>query len=555
MFHPPLHDPETYRALEETVAAFARDVIRPVAEALDREERFPAEIYARMAELGLFGVTVPDALGGAGLDALAYSIVMEELSRGYASVADQCGLVELIGTLLSVYGTPGQQARHLPGILGATTRVAYCITEEEAGSDVAGIRSVATRDGDGWRLDGSKLWIHNAPIADLGFVLARTDPEAGHRGMSIFIVDLHAPGVTRGLKERKLGQRASQVGGLRFENVALPGDALLGETGRGFHIMMGVLEKGRVGIAALATGIAQAGLDAALGYSSERRQFGRAIGENQGLRWMLADMAKDIAAARALTRDAALEDRPRASGGPGGVDRQVLRLRHVRGPDVRRPAGFRRVRLHPRRRGRAALPRRQDHPDLRGHEPDPARHHRAVPVPRRRAVSASSSLRRHAVPPNAAQVHFVAQMHQVRRRAGNQTAAPPGETDAGGRHGRRHPERLDGVETDIARQHAQALRHVAIRPRQSAVLQRQTSLPAEDATVLEPEFRQIRPRHRHRVGHQTRQIVAAPAGQRDPHHFRRHMHPVRDQPDIGLARNRAPPRPGRARGDRAGSSR
>ncbi len=306
MFHPPLHDPATYRALEETVGAFARDVIRPVAEALDREERFPAEIYARMAELGLFGVTVPEALGGAGLDALAYSIVMEELSRGYASVADQCGLVELIGTLLSVHGTPGQQARHLPGILGATTRVAYCITEEEAGSDVAGIRSVATRDGAGWRLDGSKLWIHNAPVADLGFVLARTDPEAGHRGMSIFIVDLHAPGVTRGPKERKLGQRASQVGGLRFENVALPGDALLGEAGRGFHIMMGVLEKGRVGIAALATGIAQAGLDAALGYSSERRQFGRAIGENQGLRWMLADMAKDIAAARALTRDAAL---------------------------------------------------------------------------------------------------------------------------------------------------------------------------------------------------------------------------------------------------------
>ncbi len=306
MFQAPLHDPETYRALEETVSAFARDVIRPAAEELDREERFPAEIYARMAGLGLFGVTVPEAHGGAGLDALAYTVVMEELSRGYASVADQCGLVELIGTLLSVHGTPEQRARHLPGILAAETRVAYCVTEEEAGSDVAGIRTTATREGDGWRLDGSKLWIHNAPVADLGFVLARTDPEAGHRGMGIFIVDLHAPGVTRGPKERKLGQRASQVGGLRFEDVALSADALLGEAGRGFHIMMGVLEKGRVGIAALATGIAQAGLEAALGYAGERRQFGRAIGENQGLRWMLADMAKDIAAARALTRDAAL---------------------------------------------------------------------------------------------------------------------------------------------------------------------------------------------------------------------------------------------------------
>jgi len=306
MFHAPLHDPDTYRALEETIAAFARDVIGPAAEELDRAERFPEEIYARMASLGLFGVTVPEALGGAGLDALAYSIVMEELSRGYASVADQCGLVELIGTLLAVHGTPEQQARHLPGILSAKTRVAYCITEEEAGSDVAGIRTIAARDGDAWRLDGGKLWIHNAPIADLGLVLARTDPEAGHRGMSIFIVDLHAPGVTRGPKERKLGQRASQVGGLSFANVALPAGSLLGQENRGFHIMMSVLEKGRVGIAALATGIAQAGLDAALGYSGERRQFGRAIGENQGLRWMLADMAKDIAAARALTRDAAL---------------------------------------------------------------------------------------------------------------------------------------------------------------------------------------------------------------------------------------------------------
>ena len=231
---------------------------------------------------------------------------MEELARGYASVADQCGLVELIGTLLSVHGSPSQRERYLAGVLAAKTRVAYCITEAEAGSDVSGIRTTATRDGEGWRLSGSKIWIHNAPVADVGFVLARTDPTAGHRGMSIFIVDLDKPGVSRGKKEKKMGQRASPVGSLHFDNVGLGPDALLGELNRGFHIMMSVLDKGRIGIAALAVGIAQAGLDAALDFAKTRKQFGKAIAENQGLQWMLADMQKDIAAARALVQRAAM---------------------------------------------------------------------------------------------------------------------------------------------------------------------------------------------------------------------------------------------------------
>jgi alkylation response protein AidB-like acyl-CoA dehydrogenase len=306
MYLPALNDAETYAQLVETTRRFAENVIRPMARELDESERFPAELYGQMGELGLFGITAPDELGGAGLDVFAYALVMEELSRGYASVADQCGLVELIATLLTRYGTAEQQRMWLPDVLKAKTAVAYCITEAEAGSDVSGIRTTATRDGGDWLLNGSKLWIHNAPIADVGFVLARTDPDAGHRGMSIFIVDLHAQGVERGPKEHKMGQRASQVGGLTFNDVRLPADALLGEAGRGFHIMMSVLEKGRVGIAALATGIAQAGLDAALDYAQQREQFGKPISDNQGLMWLLADMAKEIAAARALTHRAAL---------------------------------------------------------------------------------------------------------------------------------------------------------------------------------------------------------------------------------------------------------
>ena len=295
---------ETQEQVREMARGFADDVIRPVAEALDRDERFPAEIYDQMAELGLFGIGVPEEMGGPGFDTLTYAVVMEELSRGYASIADQCGLVELISTLLVRHGTEAQR-RLLPGILAMKTKVAYCITEPEAGTDVSGIRTTATRDGDGWVLNGGKIWIHNAPVADLGFVLARTDKEAGNRGMSIFIVDLDAAGVERGPKEHKMGQRASQVGALNFQDVKLGADALLGQENRGFHMMMSVLDKGRVGIAALAVGIGQAGLEAAVDYAGQRKQFGKTIAEFQGVQWLLADMAKDIEAARLLVHNAA----------------------------------------------------------------------------------------------------------------------------------------------------------------------------------------------------------------------------------------------------------
>lgn len=295
---------ETQDQVREMARAFADEVIRPMAEQLDREERFPADLYDEMGKLGLFGIGVPEALGGPGFDTLTYAVVMEELSRGYASVADQCGLVELISTLLVRHGTASQQ-KMLPDVLSMRTKVAYCITEPEAGTDVSGIRTTATRDRDGWRLNGGKIWIHNAPVADVGFVLARTDKEAGNRGMSIFIVDLHAAGVERGPKEHKMGQRASQVGALTFTDVALPADALLGEAGRGFHMMMSVLDKGRVGIAALAVGIAQAGLEAAVDYAGTRKQFGKSIADFQGVQWLLADMAKDIEAARLLVHSAA----------------------------------------------------------------------------------------------------------------------------------------------------------------------------------------------------------------------------------------------------------
>ncbi len=298
---------ETHEQVRDMTRQFADEVIRPIAEELDREERFPAEIYAQMGELGLFGIGVPEEMGGPGFDTLTYALVMEELSRGYASVADQCGLVELVSTLLVRHGTDDQRTQWLAPLLAAEKKAAYCITEAEAGTDVSGIRTTAVKDGDGWILNGGKLWIHNAPVADVGFVLTRTDKDAGHRGMSIFIVDLHSEGVERGPKEHKMGQRASQVGALNFTNVKLPPEALLGEEGKGFHMMMSVLDKGRVGIASLAVGVGQAGLEAAVEYAQQRKQFGKAISEFQGVQWLLADMAKDIEAARLLVQSAAMK--------------------------------------------------------------------------------------------------------------------------------------------------------------------------------------------------------------------------------------------------------
>ena len=298
---------ETHIQVRDMARSFATDIVRPIAGELDLDERFPGELYDQMGELGLFGIGVPEDMGGPGFDTLAYALVMEELSRGYSSIADQCGLIELICTLLVRHGTKEQQSKMLSDVMTAKKKVAYCITEADAGTDVSGIRTEAVRNGNGWLLNGGKVWIHNAPIADYGFVLARTDREAGHRGMSIFIVDLLAKGVERGPKEQKMGQRASQVGALNFSDVQLGEDAMLGDEGRGFHIMMSVLDKGRVGIAALAVGIAQAGLETALEYGQQRKQFNQAIVDFQGVQFMLADMAKDIEAARLLTHSAAVK--------------------------------------------------------------------------------------------------------------------------------------------------------------------------------------------------------------------------------------------------------
>lgn len=293
--------------LVDTVKRFTRDNVKPLAEQLDETEEFPADLYTRMGQLGLFGITVPETEGGVGGTVLDYATVMEELAYGYASVADQCGLIELITSLLVTFGTSAQKNRYMAGLQDASIRPAYALTEAESGSDLASIKTRATADGDSWILNGEKVYIHNAPVADMAVVLAVTDPEArSSRRLSMFLVDIDGTGgIERAYKEHKMGQRASQVGGFVFNDARLGPEALLGEVGAGFPAMMNVLDKGRVGIAALALGIHRAALDAAVSYAKERKQFGQPIGTHQGIAFQLADMATDYQASRQLIHHAA----------------------------------------------------------------------------------------------------------------------------------------------------------------------------------------------------------------------------------------------------------
>jgi alkylation response protein AidB-like acyl-CoA dehydrogenase len=298
---------EAQRLFRQAAARFADEVVAPMAERLDAEEAFPEEIYRRMAEGGFLGIAVASERGGAGADILSYALVMEELSRGYSAVADLCGLVELVAGLLERLGTEEQKARYLGPLLEGESKCAFAITESEAGSDVSGLKSVARKVEGGWRLSGSKLWINNGPVCDFAVVLARAEGSVGAKGLSTFVVERAWKGFSSGRKERKMGQCASQVSALFFDDILLPEGALLGTEGAGFKQMMQALDKGRVGIAALATGICQAALDASVAFAKQRVQFGRPIADFQAIQWMLADMAKDTHAARLMVHHAAHE--------------------------------------------------------------------------------------------------------------------------------------------------------------------------------------------------------------------------------------------------------
>lgn len=294
------------KMLQSMVREFALNEVEPTAAERDEEERFDREIFDKMAELGLTGIPWPEKYGGIGADYVSYVIAVEELSRVCASTGVTLSAhVSLASWPIYQYGTEEQKQNFLRRLAEGSAIGAYALSEPGAGSDVAGMKMTAKKDGDDYILNGSKVWITNGGVADIYVVFAKTDPDAKHRGISAFIVEKGTEGFSFGKKEKKLGIRSSPTTELIFENCRIPKENLLGEEGEGFKIAMTTLDGGRSGIAAQAVGIAQGALDASIAYAKEREQFGKPIAHNQGISFKLADMATEIEASRLLTYRAA----------------------------------------------------------------------------------------------------------------------------------------------------------------------------------------------------------------------------------------------------------
>ncbi len=294
------------------VRAFADKEVAPRAAEIDRTDEFPRDLYRRLADLGLLGLTLPAARGGAGADTLTWTLCQEELARASAAVAHTQLLCTLMGDVVLEHGSEAQRERWLPGMASGAVICVIAQTEPGGGSDVAGIQTTARPTGDGWVLNGTKRFITAATVCDLAIVVATTDRSRGREGIAMFLVEPGTPGFRRGGKDHVMGLRGVGTGELVFEDCAVPRSALLGSERGGFKRAMESLNAGRIGIAAQAVGVAQAALDAALAYAKTRVAFGKPIAELQAIQFMLADMSAQVEAARLLVRRAAwLKDRGR----------------------------------------------------------------------------------------------------------------------------------------------------------------------------------------------------------------------------------------------------
>jgi alkylation response protein AidB-like acyl-CoA dehydrogenase len=296
---------ETQQLIVRTARDYVERAVRPVAAELDREERFPREILKELADLGLMGVNIPAALGGAEAGVVAYSLAMMEVARGCASTAVTMSVTNMVAEVIATFGTPEQRETYVPRLTsGEYVAGAFALSEPEAGSDPGSMRTTAERTEQGWVLRGQKQWITSGSYAGVFVVWARTGGP-GTKGLSAFLVEGGTPGLKPGKHEDKLGLRASNTVPLTFDECLIPASALLGVENQGFKIGMMALDGGRIGIASQAVGIATASLEEAAEYARERKQFGRPIGDYQAIQWMIADSKTELEAARLLTLRAA----------------------------------------------------------------------------------------------------------------------------------------------------------------------------------------------------------------------------------------------------------
>ena len=316
-----LPTPEAADLLALTADLVAREVAPRAADGEARAE-FPRELFRTLGKAGLLGLPYDEAHGGGGQPYEVYLQVLEELSRGWLAVGLGASVHTLSCYPLAAFGTAEQKDRWLPDMLGGELLGAYCLSEAGSGSDASALQTRAVRDGDAWVVDGAKAWVTHGGEADFYNLMVRTG-EAGPKGISCLLADATTPGLLPQQPERKMGMRASTTATVLLQSAQVPADRLLGEPGQGFRIAMSALDGGRLGIAACAVGVAQAALDTAVAYAKERRQFGQRIADFQGLSFLLADMATQVEAARALYLSAA---RRRDAGQPFGPQAAMSKL-------------------------------------------------------------------------------------------------------------------------------------------------------------------------------------------------------------------------------------
>ncbi|MCM3731841.1 acyl-CoA dehydrogenase [Fictibacillus nanhaiensis] len=297
---------EEQQMMQKMVRDFAQKEIAPAIEHMEEKEEFPRHLIKKMAELGLMGIPIPEEYGGAGMDFTSYIIAINELSKVSATIGVILSVHTSVGTNPILYfGNEEQKKKYIPKLASGEYLGAFGLTEPSSGSDAASLKTRAVKQGDHYVLNGSKIFITNAGVADVYIVFASTEPDKGSYGISAFIVDKDTPGFSVGKKEKKMGLNGSNTCEIVFEDARVPAENLLGNEGEGFKIAMSNLDVGRIGIAAQSLGIAEAALDYATNYAKERKQFGKPIGANQGLGFKLADMATEVEAAKLLTYRAA----------------------------------------------------------------------------------------------------------------------------------------------------------------------------------------------------------------------------------------------------------